>query len=127
MTTTTLGTLLASLIALSSGVWPPIGKVRIEPASAGLGDQVDRGRGQGAHHAAIRVDRRDEEVAARARPGVLEPGRIPEAVAWLREGRGQRQSRIESVDHAHPVAHDEEDRGAVHDSALVHDAVARPE
>src|SRR5712671_5234761 len=112
MTTTTLGTLLASLIALSSGVWPPIGKVRIEPASAGLGDQVDR---------------RDEEVAARARPGVLEPGRIPEAVACLREGRAQRQIRIESVDHAHPVAHDEEDRGAVHDSALVHDAIARPE
>src|SRR2546428_1903917 len=104
MTTTTLGTLLASLIALSSGVWPPVGKVRIEPASAGLGDQVDGRRGQGAHHAAFRVDRRDEEVAARARPSLLEPGRIPEPVACLPEGLAQRRIRIESVDHPHPDA-----------------------
>src|SRR2546425_4291671 len=127
MTTTTLGTLRTSLIASSSDLWPPVGKIRIEPATAGLRDQVDRPGGQGAHHAALGVDRRDEEQAARGGPGLLEPRRIPEGIASLRGGRPKRQIRIEPVDDMDPAAHEQEDRGAVRDRALVRDEVARSE
>src|SRR6266498_4031802 len=42
MTTTTLGALPSSLIALSSAVWAPIGKVRIARRPTELGDPHER-------------------------------------------------------------------------------------
>src|SRR5512145_931565 len=113
MTTTTLGTLTTTFPTASSSAFrAPIANIRIEPALAGLSDQVDRRRGQRAHHATRRIDRRDEKVPARARPGLLEPGRIPEPIADFRGGRPPRQVRIESVDDANRIAHREKDRGA---------------
>src|SRR3989442_12832218 len=102
MTTTTLGTLRTSLIASSSDLSPPVGKIRIEPATAGLRDQVDRPGGQGAHHASLGGDRRDEEQAARGGPGLLEPRRIPAGIASLRGGRRKRPSRLAPRDGTGP-------------------------
>src|SRR5215510_15875098 len=126
MTTTTLGKVRASLMRPSSAFWPLIAKIRIEPPAPGLGDQVDPGWRQGSHHAARRVHRRDEEVTAGRRPGLLESGRVPEDVGRV-EQRAPRQIRIESVDDADRARYDQEDRGAGRDGALVHNEVARLE
>src|SRR4030095_13929731 len=99
MTTTTLGGVRASLTRPSSDLWPLIGKIRIEPPSPGLGDQMDPRRGQGPHHAAGRVHRRDEEVAAGRRPGLLESGRGPEDVARV-GGRAAGPIRADTVEDA---------------------------
>src|SRR5262245_43901090 len=126
MTTTTLGKVRASLMRSSSVFCPRIAKIRIEPPSPGLGDQMDPGWRQGPHHAARRVNRVDEELTAGRRPGLLESGRVPEDVPRV-EQRAPRQIRIESVDDADRARHDQKDRGAGRDGALVHDEVARLE
>ena len=66
-------------------------------------------------------------MAARRRPGLLESGRVPEDVARVGERRAARQVRIEPVDDADGAGHDQEDRGAGRDGALVHDKVPRLE
>src|SRR5258705_4064123 len=100
MTTTTLGKVRASLTRPSSDFRPLIANIRIEAPAPGLGDQVDRRRGQRPHRAARRVDRRDEEMAARRRPGLLESGRVPEDGGRVRERRAARPIRVEPVDDA---------------------------
>src|SRR5215475_13684940 len=108
MTTTTLGKVRASLTRPSSDRRPLISKVRIEAPAPGLGDQMDPRRGQGPHHAARRVYRRDDEVAPGRGPGLLESRRVPEGVARIGQ-RAARQIRIEPVDDADGARHDQAD------------------
>src|SRR5215468_5903520 len=107
MTTTTFGWACTPFTRPSSDLRPSIGKIRIKAPPPGLGDQMDPRRGQGPHHAARRVYRRDEEVAPGRQPGLLESRRVPERVTRVGQ-RAARQIRIEPVDDADGARHDQE-------------------
>src|SRR5580765_6629053 len=115
------------LITQSSDGRPSISNIGIEPAPTGFGDRVDRGPRQGAHHAPRRVDRRDQKYAAGARPGLLEPRRVPEDVARLGKAGAEREIRLKAVHDVDRRLHDQEQRRAALDRPLVHDEVARLE
>src|SRR6266540_1898021 len=73
MTTTTLGALPSSLIALSSAVWAPIGKVRIARRPTELGDPHERVGRQAPQELRQRALTDRDEYVAQVNGLVAEP------------------------------------------------------